>query len=150
MIMKYKARESGIPANRLFIPRCRLEDGAFEPVQCDPVTRACWCVAADGTEVAGTRVPPGLQPVCHNPRTCPEPSCKLNCPYGLELDTSGCPTCACRNPCDGVECRSEAEECRVLQVHCIREPCPPQPVCLPRLDNPCSSGEPLKGTSTNS
>jgi hypothetical protein len=60
MIMKYKARENGLPANRLFIPRCRPEDGAFEAVQCDPVTRACWCVSADGRELAGTRVPTSM------------------------------------------------------------------------------------------
>ena len=149
MIMKYKARENGVPANRLFIPKCRPDDGAFEPVQCDPVTRACWCVSPDGRELAGTRVPPGLQPQCHAPRDCP--SLAAECPEldcgqnGHQLDTSGCPVCVCRDPCQGVQCRSEAEECRVVQVNCIRAPCPPLPVCLPRLDNPCSHGQPLRG-----
>lgn len=148
-IMKYKARESGIPANRLYIPRCRPEDGSFESVQCHPVTRTCWCVTNDGLEVAGTRVPPGLQPVCHNPRTCPEMNCQLDCSHGLQLDTSGCPVCACHNPCDLVECRSEAEECRLVQVNCIRAPCPSLPVCLPRLENPCSNGQPLTGLQSH-
>ncbi|XP_045033793.1 LOW QUALITY PROTEIN: uncharacterized protein LOC116929499 [Daphnia magna] len=152
MIMKYKARENGVPANRLFIPRCRPDDGAFESVQCDPVTRACWCVTPDGREMAGTRVPPGLQPQCHIPRSCPAlTECPdLDCsPHGYQLDTSGCPVCACRNPCDGVECRSPAEECRLVQVNCIRAPCPPLPVCLPRLDNPCAHGQPLREPFTN-
>jgi len=149
-IMKYKARESGVPANRLYIPRCRPEDGSYETIQCHPVTRTCWCVTSDGLEVAGTRVPPGLQPVCQNPRTCPESSCQLECSHGLELDTSGCPICKCHDPCNGVECRSEAEQCRLVQVNCIRAPCPLLPVCLPRLDNPCSNGQPLTDETNNS
>lgn len=148
MIMKYRARENGggRPANRLFIPRCRQEDGAFEPVQCDPLTKACWCVTADGREIAGTRVPPGLTPQCHAPRLCPAVTdCSLDCPHGLQLDTSGCPVCSCKDPCEGAQCRPGVEECRMVQVNCIREPCPLQPVCLPRLDNPCSHGQPLTG-----
>ena len=149
MIMKYRARESGKPASRLFIPRCRPEDGAYEPVQCDPVTKACWCVSSDGRELAGTRVPPGLQPQCHKAaqlqKSCPAVTdCPIRCPHGYHLDTSGCPVCQCHDPCQNVQCRSsEGEECRLVQVNCIRQPCPPLPVCLPRLENPCSYGHPL-------
>ena len=145
LIMKYRARESGVPANRMFIPRCRSEDGSYEPIQCDPLTRSCWCVSDDGLEVQGTRVPPGMQPLCNQPRSCPEIKCRLNCQQGLKLDTSGCPVCACHDPCEKVECRSKLEECRVVQVNCIRQPCPPLPMCLPRLDNPCLHGQPLRG-----
>ena len=144
MVMKYRARESGQPANRLFIPRCRQEDGAYEPVQCDPISRACWCVSTDGRELAGTRVPPGLTPQCHQPRLCPAFDCALDCAqHGFQLDTSGCPVCACRDPCQGVQCRPGVEECRLVQVNCITAPCPPLAVCLPRLDNPCAHGSPL-------
>lgn len=147
MIAKYTARSMNKPTHRMFIPRCRPDDGSFEPVQCDPVTRACWCVTSDGLEVAGTRVPPGLQPQCHSPRRCPvlNDCPALECPHGREIDTSGCPTCACRNPCDKVFCRPGVEECRLVQLNCVSEPCPPQPLCLPPLDSPCSYGQPLKG-----
>ncbi len=150
LIMKYRARESGVPANRMFIPRCRSDDGSYEPVQCDPLSRVCWCVSDDGVEIAGTRVPPGLQPMCHQPRICPPLDCDVRCPHGPQIDTSGCPTCACRDPCQGVECRSKNEQCRVVRVNCIRQPCPPLPVCLPRLENPCSYGQPLVGKTNTS
>lgn len=145
LIMKYKARESGVPANRMFIPKCRADDGSYEPIQCDPVTRACWCVGRDGAEIQGTRAPPGMTPICNKPRSCPQLYCALDCPQGLRLDSSGCPVCACNDLCQGVDCASPNEECRMVQVNCIRKPCPSLPVCLPRLSNPCAYGQPLIG-----
>jgi len=63
-IVQHESHESGIPARHIFVPTCREEDGAFEPVQCHPTTGQCWCVDAHGTEVAGTRAAPGIRPNC--------------------------------------------------------------------------------------
>lgn len=81
------------------------------------------------------------------PSPCPQTHCSLQCEFGLSLDDSGCPRCECRpSPCDQVEwgCSSPQEECRMVPLHCISEPCPPVPLCLPRVDNPCPwPGSPL-------
>ncbi|XP_011484167.1 thyroglobulin [Oryzias latipes] len=36
------------------VPHC-FEDGSFRPVQCSGRSQECWCVDADGREIAGTR-----------------------------------------------------------------------------------------------
>ena len=47
-----------------FTPTCTAT-GAYESVQCHPVSRECWCVNNQGVEVIGTRVGPGGdKPVC--------------------------------------------------------------------------------------
>ncbi|XP_036293424.1 thyroglobulin [Pipistrellus kuhlii] len=38
------------------VPQCN-EDGSFRTIQCQHDGRACWCVGADGREVAGSRQP---------------------------------------------------------------------------------------------
>ncbi|XP_023613541.1 thyroglobulin [Myotis lucifugus] len=38
------------------VPQC-AEDGSFQTVQCRSDGRSCWCVGADGREVAGSRQP---------------------------------------------------------------------------------------------
>jgi hypothetical protein len=63
-ILEHKAHETGIPARQLYLPKCRDEDGSFEPVQCHPVTHQCWCVDNKGNELPGTRAPPDVQPSC--------------------------------------------------------------------------------------
>lgn len=81
---------------------------------------------------------------CIEPAQCPQTTCSLQCEFGLNLDSRGCPVCECKpSPCDtDVKC-GPGEECRMMQLNCISEPCPPVPLCLPRLDNPCAFGAPL-------
>ncbi|XP_067012696.2 thyroglobulin [Anabrus simplex] len=147
-ILEHKSHETGTPARQMFMPQCREEDGGYEPVQCHPVTRQCWCVDEKGEEVAGTRAPPDVQPSCHTPSECPKYKCQP-CEHGYRMDMDGCPTCDCRDPCEEISCRGDGEACRLVEVSCVDRPCPPVPMCLPRRDNPCLTGHPLlvKGSS---
>ena len=74
--------------------------------------------------------------------------CTIDCPLGYKLDEAGCPLCACKDPCEDTKCYGDNEECRLMQVSCLTEPCPPVPVCLPKVENPCSFGEPLTDLQT--
>ena len=65
-IIEHKARENGIPAQRMYIPHCRNDNGGFEPIQCHPLTRMCWCVSEAGEEIPGTRSQPGMRPNCQS------------------------------------------------------------------------------------
>ncbi|PSN48928.1 hypothetical protein C0J52_03479 [Blattella germanica] len=143
-ILEHKAHESGIPARQMYLPQCRESDGSFEPVQCHPISRQCWCVDKKGDELPGTRAPPDVQPSCmgETSRDCPLLKC-IPCPYGYKLDASGCSTCDCKDPCAEISCFEEGEACRLVDVTCTDQPCPPVPMCLPRRENPCQTGHPL-------
>ncbi|XP_071535769.1 uncharacterized protein [Panulirus ornatus] len=142
-LLEHRAREAGIPAGRVYLPQCD-QTGAFLPTQCHPATLTCWCVDTQGQEVPGTRVSQPAHPNCQEPLVCPAMNCDLACLHGYSLDASGCPVCACRDPCEEVTCATPLEECRIVHVACVDEPCPPLPVCLPRLENPCPYGSPLR------
>ncbi|KAK7082228.1 hypothetical protein SK128_021740, partial [Halocaridina rubra] len=142
-LLEHRAREAGIPSGRVFLPQCD-EKGAFLPTQCHPATLTCWCVDTQGLEVPGTRVSQPAHPNCQDPLVCPAMNCDLACLHGYRLDDSGCPVCACRDPCEEVSCATPLEECRIVHVACVDEPCPPLPVCLPKLENPCPYGTPLR------
>ncbi|KAK4325646.1 hypothetical protein Pmani_003739 [Petrolisthes manimaculis] len=146
-LLEHRAREAGVPAGRVYLPQCDPA-GAFLPTQCHPATLTCWCVDTQGQEVPGTRVSQPAQPNCQKPLVCPAMNCDLACLHGYRLDTSGCPVCACRDPCEEVTCTAPLEECRIVHVACVDEPCPPLPVCLPKLDNPCPYGSPLRVNET--
>ena len=63
-----EALQRGVPsggASPSYSPACRVEDGGFSPVQCDPAQGSCWCVLGSGQEVPGTRVA-GSQPACES------------------------------------------------------------------------------------
>uniref|UniRef100_A0A6A7FYZ2 Amyloid beta A4 protein n=1 Tax=Hirondellea gigas TaxID=1518452 RepID=A0A6A7FYZ2_9CRUS len=141
-LLEHRAREAGVPAGRVYLPACN-EAGNFVAMQCHPATTTCWCVDHHGLEVPGTRLSQPAIPDCSAPVSCPRQSCDLACLHGYALDNSGCPVCSCRDPCEEVRCNHPMEECRIVHVACVGEPCPPLPVCLPKLDNPCPSGSPL-------
>ncbi|KAK3918170.1 Equistatin [Frankliniella fusca] len=148
-ILQHESHESGIPAGKLWVPRCG-EGGAYEPVQCHPGTGQCWCVDAHGLELPGTRTDNGQQPDCRARNAvsaCPALRCDEACPHGHQLDARGCPTCRCRDPCQELQCRGEGEACRMVQVQCADPPCHKVPMCLPRRENPCLTGRPLESTS---
>ncbi|KAM9352691.1 thyroglobulin [Symphorus nematophorus] len=48
------------------MPHC-TEDGRFRPVQCSGRSQECWCVDAEGQEVAGTRTSSSAPPHCASP-----------------------------------------------------------------------------------
>jgi len=64
-------------------------------------------------------------------KSCPALHCSKTCPHGSQLDASGCPTCECRDPCAGIQCRGEGEACRLVDVECADPPC--NPVSTPTL-----------------
>ncbi|KAB7506063.1 Kunitz-type serine protease inhibitor bitisilin-3, partial [Armadillidium nasatum] len=146
-LLEYRAREAGISSDKVFLPECDIE-GSFIPTQCHPGTLTCWCVDPHGIEVAGTRVSSPAKPNCQKPLVCPAMNCNLACLHGYQLNSSGCPICSCRDPCEEVTCSSTSEECRIVHVACVGEPCPPLPVCLPKLENPCPTGSPLTVNET--
>ena len=57
-----KARSNALPG--AFVPKCKA-DGSFEEKQCHSSTGYCWCVdSKTGTEIRGTRKPPGQDVTC--------------------------------------------------------------------------------------
>lgn len=148
-ILQHESHESGIPASKLWVPRCRESDGAYEEVQCHPGTGQCWCVDDHGQETPGTRTQNMQQPDCqagsrNGMAACADLRCDQACPHGHQLDGRGCPTCRCRDPCQELQCRGEGEACRMVRVQCADPPCHAVPMCLPRRENPCLSGQPLE------
>lgn len=137
--------ELGIPAGRVYLPRCAA-DGTFESKQCNPATKECWCVDNRGFEISQTRVSMREPLNCNKIKAslCPLYKCKENCEHGYRLDKNGCRTCECVDPCSEISCRGEGETCRLVKVECITDPCPAIPMCLPRKENPCQNGDPLK------
>ncbi|XP_067130970.1 uncharacterized protein [Centruroides vittatus] len=148
-VAEHRSRELGIPASRMYLPSC-TKDGNFEPIQCHPISHICWCVDENGVEIAGSRTLPGGTANCSSVGICEPIDCDLQCPNGLYLDERGCPICICRDPCQGVKCKGLGEVCRAAKVKCSNSPCPPLPLCLPNLENPCPFGEPLHNINSSS
>lgn len=140
----HQAHESGLPANKFFIPQCQ-QDGSFEKKQCNYALKECWCVDERGFELSQTRKPLGEPLFCDDSSSnCPLRKCEHDCLHGFELNENGCHTCKCIDPCTKISCRGEGETCRLVDVECTNGPCPPMPMCLPKKENPCQHGEPLK------
>lgn len=100
----------------------------------------CWCVDNFGTEIPNSRGPNVTDEYCINLREsidCLELTCRMGCDYGFDLEPSTrCPSCHCRDPCNGISC-GEDKECRIIDVSCDDEYCPPVPACLPRKPGQC-------------
>lgn len=131
------------------MPKCR-DDGSYEPKQCNLGTGECWCVDIRGFEMSSTRTTNELS--CEPaPKSdiCPLLKCVEDCEHGFKIDPKGCRTCECINPCSQISCRGEGETCRLVSVECTNWPCPSVPMCLPKKENPCQNGEPLKLGSTD-
>lgn len=143
-LTQHQAHESGMPAGRLHIPTCN-SDGSYALKQCNPGSGECWCVDNKGFEVSKTRTKQDLNctdlTITHD---CPVNNCEEDCEHGYELDDQGCRNCECIDPCSKISCRGEGEICRLVAVECVDSPCPSVPMCLPKKENPCQNGEPLK------
>ncbi|XP_029929060.1 thyroglobulin [Myripristis murdjan] len=74
------------------IPHC-MEDGRFRPVQCSGRGQECWCVDAEGQEVAGTRTK----------------SSSLHCPTPCQLQ--GALRCSPSGEFEAVQCDSSRGSC---------------------------------------
>ena len=55
---------NALEPQNVFTPACTAT-GAYESVQCHPVSHECWCVNKKGDEIVATRVGPGEdKPIC--------------------------------------------------------------------------------------
>lgn len=100
----------------------------------------CWCVDSFGTEIPKSRDFNVTDESCQQLREkldCLDLTCRMGCEYGFALDANTrCPACQCRDPCEGVTC-DQGKECRIVDVSCEGEYCPPVPACLPRKPGQC-------------
>ncbi|KAH1000715.1 neurogenic locus notch homolog protein 3 isoform X1 [Dendroctonus ponderosae] len=140
----HQAHESGIPAGKVYIPTC-TDDGDYASKQCNHGTKECWCVDERGFEISQSRTQDSDlncdgKFAAHN---CSELDCE-ECEHGYMMNDDGCRTCDCVQPCSRISCRGEGETCRLVAVECVNLPCPSVPMCLPKKENPCQNGEPLR------
>ncbi|XP_017874547.1 PREDICTED: uncharacterized protein LOC108621630 [Drosophila arizonae] len=100
----------------------------------------CWCVDSFGTEIPQSRGYNVSDESCQQLREqldCLDLTCRMGCEYGFSLDPhTRCPACQCRDPCENVDC-GPSKECRIVDVSCEGEYCPPVPACLPRKPGQC-------------
>lgn len=110
-------------------PECD-SDGGYIAEQCH--NEECWCVDHFGTEIPRTRANGNASVNCDVLRErldCLDLTCRLGCEYGFVLsEETRCPQCHCRDPCNGVRCKSN-EQCQLVEVNCKDHYCPPVPAC---------------------
>lgn len=143
-IQLHQATELGQPAKQKYIAQCNETDGSWTAVQCGPGS-VCWCVDSAGNELSGTRVENNIRPNCDVKAArmeCPLLKCDA-CEFGYLVDEMSCRTCKCRDPCAEISCPG-GEQCLLMKVECIDEPCPRLPVCIPQRDSVCTEGLPFK------
>lgn len=142
-IQLHQASELGVPARQKYIVQCDEKDGSWKQVQCGP-GNFCWCIDSIGNEVSGTRTIHGRPNCDAMPKTlCTVQKCPGSCEFGYLVDEIGCQTCECRNPCYDISCPG-GEQCQLMKVECIDEPCPKVPICVPKRESVCTEGVPLK------
>ncbi|CAJ0929008.1 unnamed protein product, partial [Mesorhabditis belari] len=123
-----------------------MTDGSFAAVQCDSLF--CWCVSDGGIEVRGTRIGRPLLPNCAVSRECPQKSCidsPTECLHGAALDSNGCETCDCFDPCHKIACPGDSFCVPMAPSECLTPRCRHLPRCV---INPCPIGAPLKDITT--
>lgn len=101
----------------------------------------CFCVDGFGTEIPRTRGSMNVtEAECNKVRDnleCLDLTCRMGCDYGFNLDhDTQCPSCSCRDPCEGIGC-DDSHECRTVEVSCEGEYCPPVPACFPKKQGQC-------------
>lgn len=150
-IQLHQATELGVPPKQKYIAQCNPTTGAWMRVQCGP-GEVCWCADANGNEMSGTRRTMITAEAMECEETtlqsrrndgCGAERCANTCEFGYVLDEAGCRTCRCRNPCDEISCPG-GEQCQLMRVECIDEPCPKMPVCVPQRESVCSEGRPFR------
>lgn len=138
-IQIHQSVELGIPAKQKYIAQCDETDGTWKSIQCGP-DNICWCVDEMGNEKSGTRNRREKVNCDAEEIGCPKLKC-TECEHGYIVDTNGCRTCECRDPCKDISCPG-GETCDLVQVECIDTPCPKMPICVPQ--STCAEGSPLR------
>lgn len=106
--------------------------------------------ASSPVPVVDTGVPPqdtGTPPKDTGVIVVPPAECALVlCPAGTYCDDiSGAAKCIKLPSCNTVKC-SSGQHCELVEVQCIRAPCPPLPMCIDDADDPCANIKCAEGT----
>lgn len=101
----------------------------------------CYCVDRFGTEIPRTKGSMNVSEetcgILRNSIDCLDLTCRMGCDYGFVIDPeTQCPTCQCRDSCDGIQCE-DSQECRTVEVSCEDSYCPSVPVCFPKKQGQC-------------
>ena len=100
-----------------------------EPPPGEPAVDACAAVRC----MAGTHcVLQGEGAACEPDGSATGASCAATlCATGTYCDDAGgTARCIALPSCDASEC-ADGQHCELVQVQCVRAPCPPQPSCVP-------------------